>query len=417
MSKVAQMRGRWTGAGPGGPGRGLLMLVLLISVSAGAQPESQSVHTNPLNRDPVVRAAYDRFYTLDYDGALSRFEKVQQTHPDDPMAADYVLETVLFHELYNLGLLDTTLYAHDGFLTGRHQVVADKQFTEHIESMSDEALRLAQARLEKNPKDADTLYARAWSKSLRATYMGLVQRSFISALRLALQARSDNDRVLEIDPDYVDAELVVGIHQYVVGSLPGPVKLMAGLAGIHGNKERGLKMLRDDSERGVTTSVEARTALALFLRREAKYDEAARWNDSLKRQYPHNFLFWLEAGNLQKDAGRAQEAIAVYRALLDQSRHTGYFTNAHLELAWYGLADTLRGQRDAAGAAYAYEQVLAQPTVTPDLKRRAQLGAGMEYDVLGNREKAEARYRDVLAEGESEQASDAKRYLKSSYKE
>lgn len=417
MSKVAQMRGRWTGAGPGGPGRGLLMLVLLISVSAGAQPESQSVHTNPLNRDPVVRAAYDRFYTLDYDGALSRFEKVQQTHPDDPMAADYVLETVLFHELYNLGLLDTTLYAHDGFLTGRHQVVADKQFTEHIESMSDEALRLAQARLEKNPKDADTLYARAWSKSLHATYMGLVQRSFISALRLALQARSDNDRVLEIDPDYVDAELVVGIHQYVVGSLPGPVKLMAGLAGIHGNKERGLKMLRDDSERGVTTSVEARTALALFLRREAKYDEAARWNDSLKRQYPHNFLFWLEAGNLQKDAGRAQEAIAVYRALLDQSRHTGYFTNAHLELAWYGLADTLRGQRDAAGAAYAYEQVLAQPTVTPDLKRRAQLGAGMEYDVLGNREKAEARYRDVLAEGESEQASDAKRYLKSSYKE
>jgi tetratricopeptide (TPR) repeat protein len=393
------------------------MLVLLISVSAGAQPESQPVHTNPLNRDPQVRAAYDRFYTLDYDGALSRFEKVLQSHPDDPMAADYVLETVLFHELYNLGLLDTTLYAHDGFLTGKHQIVEDKQFTQHIESMSDEAFRLAQARLEKDPKDVDALYARAWSKSLRATYMGLVQRSFIPALHLALQARSDNDKVLEIDPNYVDAELVVGIHQYVVGSLPGPVKLMAGLAGIHGNKERGLKMLRDDSEHGVTTSVEARTALALFLRREAKYDEAARWNDSLKRQYPHNFLFWLEAGNLQKDAGRAQEAITLYRALLDQSRRPGHFTNAHLELAWYGLADSLRGQRDAAGASYAYEQVLRQPTVTPDLKRRAQLGAGMEYDVLGNREKAEAEYRDVVAQGESEQASEAKRYLKSSYKE
>jgi tetratricopeptide (TPR) repeat protein len=393
------------------------MLVLLISVSAGAQPESQPVHTNPLNRDPQVRAAYDRFYTLDYDGALSRFEKVLQSHPDDPMAADYVLETVLFHELYNLGLLDTTLYAHDGFLTGKHQIVEDKQFTQHIESMSDEAFRLAQARLEKDPKNVDALYARAWSKSLRATYMGLVQRSFISALHLALQARSDNDKVLEIDPNYVDAELVVGIHQYVVGSLPGPVKLMAGLAGIHGNKERGLKMLRDDSEHGVTTSVEARTALALFLRREAKYDEAARWNDSLKRHYPHNFLFWLEAGNLQKDAGRAQEAITLYRALLDQARRPGYFTNAHLELAWYGLADSLRGQRDAAGASYAYEQVLRQPTVTPDLKRRAQLGAGMEYDVLGNREKAEAEYRDVVAQGESEQASEAKRYLKSSYKE
>jgi tetratricopeptide (TPR) repeat protein len=246
--------------------------------------------------------------------------------------------------------------------------------------------------------------------------MGLVQRSFISALRLALQARQDNDQVLKIDPDYVDAELVVGIHQYVVGSLPVTIKVLAGLAGIHGNKEKGLAMLRDDSKHGVTTSVEARTALALFLRREAQYGEAAEWNDSLKRQYPHNFLFWLEAANLQKDAGHAPEAIALYRALLDQSRHAGYFTNPHLELAWYGLADTLRGQRDAAAACEAFEQVSAQPTVSPDLKRRAQLAAGMEYDMLGKRTQAEAAYRDVLALGDSEQASDARRYLKVPYK-
>ena len=95
--------------------------------------EERITHTNPLNQQPEVRAAYERFYTLDYDGALSRFQKVEQAHPDDPMAADYVLETVLFHELYNRDLLDTTLYAHDGFLTGKHQVVEDKAFTAHIE--------------------------------------------------------------------------------------------------------------------------------------------------------------------------------------------------------------------------------------------------------------------------------------------
>jgi tetratricopeptide (TPR) repeat protein len=233
---------------------------------------------------------------------------------------------------------------------------------------------------------------------------------------LAQQARDDDDEVLDLDPSYVDAQLVVGVHQYVVGSMPRAIKLVVGLAGIHGNKEKGLAMLRDDGEHGVTTSVEARTALALFLRREAKYDEAAYWNDTLKRQYPHNFLFWLESANLQKDAGKAQQAILLYRALLDQSRHAGYFTNAHLELAWYGLADTLRGQKDAAGSADAFEHVLVQPTVTPDLKRRAQLGAGMEYDLLGKREQAEAAYRDVLALGESDQASDARRYLKEPYK-
>ena len=381
-----------------------------------AQAQERVIHTNPLNRQPEVRVAYERFYTLDYDGALSRFQKVAQAHPDDPMAADYVLETVLFHQLYNMDLLDTTMYAHDGFLSGKHQVVEDKGFTAHIEELSGNAIHLADQRLQKNPKDVDALYARGWSKSLHATYIGLVQRSFISALRLALQARNDNDQVLDLDPDYVDAELVVGVHQYVVGSLPFAIKMLAGLAGIHGNKQKGLEMLRDDGKYGVTTSVEARTALALFLRREAKYGEAADWNDSLKREYPHNFLFWLESANLQKDAGHAQQAIALYRGLLDQSRHTGYFTNPHLEQAWFGLADTLRGQRDAAGSAEAFEHVLAQPTVSADMKRRAQLGAGMEYDVLGKREQAEAAYRDVLALGESDQASDARRYLKAPYK-
>lgn len=389
-------------------------LAAVCLLTAGAQ--HRVVHTNPLNLEPEVRAAYDRFYTLDYEGALRGFENVKQAHPDDPMATDYILETVLFHELYNLDLMDTTLYAHDGFLSGKHLVVEDKAFSAHIEELSAKAVQLAEARLRANPKDVDALYARGWSKSLRATYMGLVQRSFISALRVALQARADDDKVLDLDPDYVDAELVVGVHQYVVGSLPLPIKLMAGLAGIHGSKDKGLALLRDDGKRGVTTSVEARTALALFLRREAKYDEAAEWNESLKKQYPHNFLFWLESANLQKDAGRAHDAIALYRALLHQAEHTGYFTNAHLELAWYGLADTLRGQRDAAGSADAFEQVLAQPTVSPDLKRRARLGAGMEYDLLGKREQAEAAYRDVLALGDSAQASDARRYLKTPYK-
>jgi tetratricopeptide (TPR) repeat protein len=394
----------------------LLSVVLAMIWPMAMHAEQRITHTNPLNLQPEVRAAYERFYTLDYDGALSRFQKVEQAHPDDPMAADYVLETVLFHELYNRDLLDTTLYAHDGFLTGKHQVVEDKAFTAHIEELSGNAIHLAEQQLQKNPKDVNALYARGWSKSLHATYMGLVQRSFVSALRLALQARSDNDQALDLDPDYVDAELVVGVHQYVVGSLPFAIKMLAGLAGIHGNKQKGLELLRDDGKYGVTTSVEARTALALFLRREAKYGEAAEWNDSLEREYPHNFLFWLESANLQKDAGHAQQAIVLYRALLDQSRHAGYFTNAHLEQAWFGLADTLRGQREAAASAEAFEHVLAQPTVSPDLKRRAQLGAGMEYDLMGKREQAEAAYRDVLALGDSDQASDARRYLKAPYK-
>jgi tetratricopeptide (TPR) repeat protein len=242
-----------------------------------------------------------------------------------------------------------------------------------------------------------------------------VEHSYIPALRQALQARGDDDKVLELDPNYVDAELVVGVHQYVVGSLPRGFKLMAGIAGIHGDKAKGLAMLRDDGQRGIITSVQARTALMLFLRREGKYAEASEIADSLRKQYPRNFLFWLEQANLYKDAGQADQAIADYRALLAQARKPGYFTNAHLQLAWFALAETLHGQKRYGEAAAAFEQALAQPGIGADLARRCELGLGMEYDLLHQRDKAIVAYQKVVDHGESAQASEAKRYLKTPY--
>ncbi len=389
----------------------------MTSVVYGATSTVQGITTNPLNRSGAVETAFAHFYNLDYDGAIQRFQKIEAEHPNDPIAVDYVLDATIFRNLYALDLLDTTLYAHDGFLSNKHPVAEDKAISSDVNMLSEKAIGLANDRLVDNSKDADALFARAWAKSLKATYIALVQHSYVAALRLALQARGDDDKVLGLDPNYVDAELVVGIHQYVVGSLPRAFKLFAGVAGIHGDKQKGIAMLRDAGQRGVITSVEARTALALFLRREGKYDQAAAVAQSLKDQYPHDFLFWLEEANLRKDAGDANQAIAGYRALLQQAKKPGYFPNAHMEMAWFGLAETLRGQGQSAAAAAAFRGAVAQPSISPDLKRRAQLGLGMEYDLLHQREKAVQQYEAVLNESPgSAQADDAKKYMKSPYK-
>src|SRR6202453_4757461 len=281
-----------------------IFIVLLTGSGRGAVTTPAGVDTNPLNLDPLVRQAFQRFYILDYDGALSRFEKVQEQNPTSPLAVDYVLDTMIFRELYTLDLLDTTSYAHDGFLNGKHAVVADRAVAEQINSLFTRAIDLSEQELSKNPEDVDALFARGWARSLRAVYIGMVERSFVSALHVALQARSDNEKVLKLDPRYVDAKLVVGVHQYVTGSLPFGLKILAGAAGITGSKPKGIQDLRDAGGRGVITSVEARTALGLFLRREAKYDEAVAVTRSLTDEFPRGFLFRLELANLTKDAGR-----------------------------------------------------------------------------------------------------------------
>jgi hypothetical protein len=395
----------------------LAVLLLLFPIwGRGAVTTPSGVDTNPLNLDPLVRQAFDHFYILDYDGALMRFEKVQEKNPDNPLAVDYVLDAVIFRELYRLDLLDTTFYAHDGFLNGKHAVTTAPGVAERVNSLFTNAVTLSEQELEKRPEDVDALFARGWARSLRAVYIGLIQRSFISALHIALQARGDNEKVLKLDPRYIDAKLVVGVHQYVTGSLPFGIKILAGVAGITGSKPKGISDLREAGDQGVISSVEARTALGLFLRREARYDEAIAVTRSLTQQYPRDFLFRLELANLTKDAGEGKAAITQYQQLLEQAKKPGYFPSAHLELAWFGLADTLQGQKNYADAAVAYNQATAEPTISVDLKSRCDLNSGKMYDLLNERDMALKQYEVVLRQdGDSAQAESARKYLKSPF--
>ncbi|HEV8493774.1 MAG TPA: hypothetical protein VGR76_15965, partial [Candidatus Angelobacter sp.] len=100
-----------------------------------------------MNYDPQVKDAFNHFYNLDYNGAIERFEKFRAEHPSDPQATAYLLEVTLFQELYRQDLLDTTFYANDGFLTGRHATSSDPEARKLILGLADQAVHEADARL------------------------------------------------------------------------------------------------------------------------------------------------------------------------------------------------------------------------------------------------------------------------------
>jgi len=389
---------------------------LVLLAAAGLSPASP-VHTNPLNRDPLVREAFEHFYNLDYPGAVERFERFRGMHPGDPQASALLLDALLFQELYRLDLLDTTFYANDGFLTGRHATAEDPKARDRILGLADEAIREADWRIHSNPNDVDALYARGWTRSLKCTYLAMVERAFASGFHQANAAKDDTQRVLQIDPDYVDAKLVVGVHEYVVGALPLPFKLIIGFAGITGSKARGLEMLNDAANRGVVSSVEARTVIALFLRRESRYQEAIQQVRTLKSLYPRDFLFCLEEANLRKDAGEGMGAVAAYREMLANSAKPGYFAEARLELAYFGLGEGLRGQRHYAEAAESYEKAAWTPNVGPELKIRSLLAAGECRDLNGERELAVRDYQTAIGAGPNTSRADtARKRLRSPYR-
>ena len=389
---------------------------LVLCSSCVASAASSPVHTDPLNYDPLVRDAYEHFYNLDYEGAMSRFEQVRSAHPNDPITTAYLLNCLLFRELYRLDLLDTTFYANDGFLTGKHIVVEDPKIREQIYELADKAIQQADAEYTAHPDDLNALFVRGWARSLKATYEAWVEREYVSGLRLAFLAHSDHQHLLDKDPDYVDAKLVVGVYQYVIGSLSFGFKIMVGFAGIGGSKAKGFELLYDSAARGVITSIESRTCIALFLRREAEYKKAIEIVRTQVKEYPRDFLFRLEEANLLKDDGQGLAAITAYRGILDEAKAPGHYPNAHLELAYFALADTLRGQKMYPEAVSAFEQAALQSTISPELKRRSLLAAGQVYDLMHEHDKARGEYLAVVAAGaDTSQADLARKYMRTAY--
>ena len=378
----------------------------------GRRPQ-QILHFHP--DDNYTRLGFDAFYNQEYDKAIHQFELSLQAHPDDPFAVNHLLSGVMFKEMYRIGALDSELYAKEQFLASK-QFPMDPKVKARIDELTERALSLEEARLKTNPDDADALYARGVTRGLHATYLALIEKAWFSGLRSAVGARHDHERVLEFQPNNTDAKMIVGMHNYVVGSLSWPAKVGASMVGLSGSRTKGIEYLYDAANGGGENSIDAKIALAIFLRREQRYAEAIKVVSSMADAYPKNFLMALELANLYNASGQAQQAIASYRKIIAGTQ-AGSFPDAHVEMAWYGLAESLRGQHDFQGAADAYDHVLQSQRTDPDLRIRTTLGAGEMYDAMNKRPEAVKRYQEVIAaDSDSPRAEIAKKYLKDPYR-
>src|ERR1700727_2059799 len=291
--------------------------------------------TNSSALDPLVGSAFDHFYNMDYDRSVQEFEKLPARHPNDPAAVNHLLATTLMRELYRMGAMNTGDYANDSFIGQAHRA-ADSAVKEQIKQLVDRAEILEEQQLKDDPNNVDALYDRGVTRAQFSLYTALVERAWFSALRNAVGARRDHERVLELHPNYIDAKLVVGAHNYVMGSLPWSVKAAVALVGLSGSKEKGLQYLHEVADSSGENSVDAKVVLALFLRREHRYDEARVFMRDLAGRYPRNYLFPLEEANLLRAAGHTSEAAAGYRRVW-QSGHEGKYGSLHYEISAWGL--------------------------------------------------------------------------------
>jgi hypothetical protein len=393
------------------------LIAIILLVFAGVCLAADPTSGTPFRpSDPLSQAAFEHYYNLDFDAAIQDFERILARHPSDPFAVNHLLSAVQVRELYRMGAMNTGEYANDSFIGQAHRP-ADPAQKQRIKQLVEQAEKLEDAELARKPNNVDMLYARGVTRGQFALYTALIERAWFSALRNAVGARRDHERVLELNPHYSDAKLIVGAHNYVMGSLSFGVRMAVALAGLSGDKDKGIEYLNDAYHANGETSVDAGIVLMVFLRREHRYGEALQIAGTIGPRFPRNCLLPLEEANLLRATGNDNEAEQQYRRVWQNGRE-GKYDSLHYEIAALALGDLLRSRRNYQAAAAAYELVSEVTGVDPELLQKANLGAGEMYDQLQKRALAVKKYEAVVATNSaSAEADKARKRMKDAYRE
>jgi len=245
--------------------------------------------------DTLRAEGYEALYNLDYDTARNRFQKMVELAPDNPAGPQCMASSLWLQQLNQSWELKSTLYSTGAYTEGKAQV--DRKQADEFRKWVRRAKQLAQARLRKDPHDVEALYFLGASEGVEASWAAGVERKFMAAFRAGTDSVDHHREVLKVAPNFHDAELTIGLMNYIVGSLPLPTKMLVATMGVRGSRKRGLEMLERVATEGKWARDVARVLLVDLYKREKRFEDAAQMARDLAAKYPRNYLFKLQVAD------------------------------------------------------------------------------------------------------------------------
>jgi tetratricopeptide (TPR) repeat protein len=370
-------------------------------------------------QDALVARAYGHFYNLEYDEALADFQQAVREHPDVPDLHNHVAEALVFREMYRDGALESELVSGNNSFLRRPKMNPTPAVREMFLAEVAKAMELAQARIAKNPRDPAALYAMGISYGLRCNYFFLVEKAWKRSLDDATSARKLHNKVSEIDPANVDARLVQGLHDYLVGNLPLAWRMLGFLVGFHGDKPKGIRTIQDVAAHGSMNRVEAEIFLCALYRRERQPRQAIPLLDDLLRRFPRNYLLRFEQAEMYAAIGDKRNALGSMEKVIElkKTNAPGY-ARVPWEKIWYETGNIEFWYRDYPHALEDLKKVTSS-SAELDLNTGALawLRTGQIYDVTRQRKLAVEAYRKAISFApQADAARESRLYLSSPYR-
>jgi tetratricopeptide (TPR) repeat protein len=420
----------------------LLALAMPVALQTPAPPAAASPivvaqttatswisETDRPHYDSLRKSGVEALYNLDYDKAQKDFKEIARLYPNHSAGPQLLAARVWIKTLYETRRLQASLYSSESFYSSGEDKVDPKIIAE-FRNLTREAKRLAEVRLKQDPKDVEALYWLGAIEGLKASFEEAVERRHFAALRDGNDSVDHHREVMKLDPNFIDAGITVGLYEYVVGSLPLPIKVVAGVTGFRGSKKKGLALIERVATEGNWAHDDARTLLIVLYTREKRYADALVHARALSEKYPRNYLYRLEAAdalvsqaeverqnkNIEGAARAEREAFAIFDDLLHDRLVRDTVSRA-LDLVHFKYGEVLLTAGEGERAAKEFLAATKVERAEPALVTMAHLYAARAFDLAGKRDDAMAQYRQVLTRPDIYAAHDeARKGLRQPYK-
>ena len=387
----------------------MLKFALLLAIAASPLGGQQA----------LIDEGFTHFYNLDYDQAISVFEKAIAQNPTVPDLHNHLAQTLIFREMFRNGALESELVSGSNSFLRRPKLNPTPETEKRILDEIAKSMSLAEARLKQKPNDTGAMYALGIAYGLRSNYFWVVKKAWHDSLKDATAARKLHNRISELEPNNVDARLVQGLHDYIVGSLPFGFKMLGFLIGIHGDREKGIRTVQDVAKNGKMNRVDAEIFLCALYRRENQSKLAVPLVQDLIRRYPRNYLLRMELAQMYSQSGDGVHGLQALEevARLKQSHAPGfdrvpwekiYYQQGSIQFWYNDLDHSLENMKKVAAAG---EEVDLNTGV------QARLRMGQIYDMKQRRPEAIEAYKKAIAYApQAEAAQESKKYLSTPYR-
>lgn len=344
--------------------RSFLTIIFISTVLFVTLPTNADANATRMARDGI-----DKLMRLEFDAATRAFKRMELRYPDYPMT----------------GILNASVY---WVKAEASQGGARKQAWNEASAQLAKAIEIATNGAKENPD------SHLWQLNLgMATFFAgraeVEQQNIFKAIRYARKGRNILRDLIEEHPDTEDAYFVLGMYEYLAGSVPRGLRWLTYLLDISGDRDLGIQYLERATARAEIMAPEAARMLLAAAAVQPEYNEPCKYIPlarDVRRKYPQNPHYSAALQLILATCGYPKESLAENRRAF----------RVYLK-RFPGMTDALNLVKlqvyPAIGALDEIEK-LAPVFKTRD-HHHWYLAKAQAYDVLGNRKKAKTMYREI----------------------